>query len=551
MTVQSMKASVRFPRPEPARADAYYASGFWRHDTIHGLIARRAEETPAKTAVCDASGAALSYAQIEDQARRLAGFLARRGIAKGDIVTACLPNWCQAVVVALGVMKLGAVVNPVSPTFGRADIAYVLGKCRSAALILPAAFRSTDYTRMLTDMARDGVVPATVVWLGGADQAVGIGYDDALSGPATDSTGLTGSDDPVAVLFTSGTESKPKGAVHTHNTILFGERAFADALALGPDDIAFMASPVSHTTGFMHGIVMSLMTGGTLSLLDVFNGPAAVAQMAAHRCTWTMGATPFLGDAVETLLQSEARLPALRYFLCGGAPIPQALVQRAASGGVKVLSVYGSTESPPHTLVRPDDPVENAWSTDGRPLPGIEVKIAGPDGHDLPPHAAGEEWSRGPNTFIGYFDDPELTRKDLDADGWYHSGDLAHRLEDGSIRIIGRLKDVIVRGGQNISAREIEEHLNAHPAVSTVAVVAVPHPRLGETVGAVVVARPGASVSLGELGSFLRDRGLAKFKCPERLAVWPSLPTTPSGKIQKFLIRERLAREHAALEVTS
>jgi acyl-CoA synthetase len=255
-----------------------------------------------------------------------------------------------------------------------------------------------------------------------------------------------------------------------------------------------------------------------------------------------MGATPVLADTVAALQAATLTLPDLRYFLCGGAPVPEAPVRAAAAIGLRVLSIYGATESPPHTVVHPEDPLESSWLSDGRPLAGIEVRIVDEQGCDVPDGSIGEQWSRGPNTFLGYLDEPELTARALDADGWVHSGDLARRLPDGSIRIAGRLKDIIVRGGQNISVAEVENYLAAHPAVHAVAVVAVPHARLGETGCAVVVPEPGQRPTLEDLTAFLVDRGIARFKLPERLELWDSLPATPSGKIQKFLIRQRLAQ---------
>jgi acyl-CoA synthetase len=207
-----------------------------------------------------------------------------------------------------------------------------------------------------------------------------------------------------------------------------------------------------------------------------------------------------------------------------------------------VLSIYGATESPPHTIVHPEDPLENSWLSDGRPLAGIEARIVDPEGRELAPGEVGEAWSRGPNTFLGYLEEPEMTRKALDPQGWVHSGDLARALPDGSIRIAGRLKDIIVRGGQNISVAEVENYLASHPGVQAVAVVGVPHPRLGETGCAVVVPRPGTSLTLDDLTAFLAAKGVAKFKLPERLELWPGLPATPSGKVQKFLIRQQLAQ---------
>lgn len=536
---------MRFPTPDPARAAEYHARGQWRNDSIPALIAVAARAAPAKIAVRDASGASLSYGELAAQSDRLAGFLSARGVGQGDIVTVCLPNWREAVVVFLAVMKLGAVVNPIPVTYGRADLAYVLAKCDSRALFLPGQFRSVDFTKVLAAMDAQSLAGRTVVRLGEGEVAIGTPWAEACAHEAFAAQPKILADDPVAVLFTSGTELRAKGAVHTHNTILFGERALATALGIGAQDIAFMASPISHTTGFMHGVVMTLTMGGTLSLLDVFGGATAARQLAEHQCTWTMGATPFLADIASALESTGERLPHLRYFLCGGAPVPEALVHRAADVGLRVMSIYGSTESPPHTVVHPNDPRENAWTTDGRPLAGIETRIVTEAGKAASVGEIGEEWSRGPNTFLGYLGDPELTAKDLDSQGWYHSGDLARALPDGSIRIAGRLKDIIVRGGQNISVREVEDYLSAHPAIHSVAVVGVPHPRLGESACAVVVMRPGRVVTLPELTEFLLAKGVARFKLPERLEIWPSLPSNPSGKIQKFLIR------NALLEATS
>lgn len=530
----------RFPEPDLERTRRYHAAGQWRRETIPELIAVTTAAMPDKVSVRDASGAALGYRELDEQAHRIAGFLASRGIGAGDIVTVCLPNWWHTVVAFCAILKLGAVINPLSVTCGSAELTYVLGKCRSRALLIAARFRSVDFTEMVAELDPSVTEGLTVLRVGDGAQALGTRFDDAIAHAPIDTPHVGHGDDACAVLFTSGTESRSKGAVHTHNTILFGERGLAAVLQAGVDDVAFMASPISHATGFLHGFVMTMVTGGTLSLLDKFNGAIAARQMREHRCTWTMGATPFLADTVAALKARGETLPDLRYFLCGGAPVPEQPVREAAAIGMRVLSVYGATESPPHTIVHPSDPLENSWLSDGRPLAGIEVRIVAGEGHDAPLGEIGEAWSRGPNTFIGYLDEPELTRRALDAEGWVHSGDLARLLPDGSIRIAGRLKEIIVRGGQNISASEVENHLLSHPAVERVAVVGVAHPRLGETGCAVVVARPGQVPSLEDLTGFLLARGVAKFKLPERLEIWPALPMTPSGKVQKFIIRQRL-----------
>jgi acyl-CoA synthetase len=379
-----------------------------------------------------------------------------------------------------------------------------------------------------------------IVSVGQDEPQIGHSFKEAISGKSCRTIERVDANAPAAVLFTSGTESQPKGAIHTHNTILFGERAFSKALSFDESDICFMASPVMHTTGFLHGVVMTLCTGGTLSLLDIFEGNRALEQMISHETTWTMGATTFLTDTVAAMRSKSIRLPNMRFFLCGGAPIPEGAVKLAADAGLRVLSVYGSTESPPHAVVLPKDPFANAWLSDGRPLPGIETRLVGEDQTDVGSGEEGEEWSRGPNTFLGYLDEPELTNNNMTEDGWYKSGDLARYLPDGSIRIVGRKKDVIIRGGQKISAREVEDILANLSSVKEVAVIPFPHDRLGEITRAVLATTHGTTITLDEVARFLASQGLAKYKWPERLLCWAALPKTASGKIQKLAIRRQV-----------
>jgi len=531
---------MQYPTPDKGRAETYRQKGFWRDQVIGDLFASSVANYPTHLAVRDASGAKLTYRELDERSARVAGYLAAQGIGKGDIVTVCLPNWCDTVVVFMGIIRAGGVVNPVPVAYGTADLAFAIKKCESRALFLPERFRSRDFLAVLDDLRPNIGPDCSVVVLGDAPVSGATLWGQVLAHDPLAQPIEIKADDPLTVLFTSGTESRPKGAVHTHNTVMFGENALATTLGLGAKDVAFMASPISHTTGFMHGVILTLTTGGTLSLLDVFNGDVAAAQMAAHRCTWTMGATPFLADTAAALEATGNSLPDLRYFLCGGAPIPEVLARRATDVGFRVMSVYGATEAPPHTVVFPADPIENAWNTDGRPLPGIEVRIIDENGDDLPTGEVGEELSRGPNAFLGYLGEPELTRRDLKEDGWYHSGDLARLLPDGSLRVVGRKKEIIVRGGQNISVREVEDYLMAHPAVERAAVVGIPHERLGETGCAVLVLRAGQTLSLPEMVAFLKGKGVAMFKLPERLEIWPELPMNPSGKIQKFIIQNRL-----------
>jgi len=527
-------------KPTAAALERYYAAGQWQKRSLGMLIADSVARHGDKMAVEDSTGHAITYRQLEDMASRFAGFLAARGVGVGDVVTMHLPNWWQTVVVTYATFKLGAVINPLPPTYGWKDLAFIMNKSGAKAVVVPGKFRSADYTDHLARIQDELVVKPVMVVIGEGSVALGTSFAEALAGPPLAQANYAAADDPCLVLFTSGSESKPKGVVHTHNTAIFGERALSGTLRVDDRDICFMASPVTHTSGFMHGILMTLIIGSNVSLLDVFNGDAALAQMAASRATWTMGATPFLSDIVESMEKSGQRLPDLRYFLCGGAPIPEVVVRRAQAVGIRVLSIYGSTESPPHTVTWPEDPIEAAWQADGRALPGIEVRAVDEDGHAMPPGGEGEQWSRGPHAFIGYLGEPELTAKSLDAEGWYHSGDVARVGADCTVRIVGRIKDMIIRGGQNISAREVEDILLEHPACQTVSVIGIPHPRLGEVCCAVVVCQPGHKLEFEAMKSFLIERGVARFKLPEYLVLRDEVPTTPSGKIQKYKLRQEL-----------
>jgi acyl-CoA synthetase len=526
--------------PVASALKSYYQAGYWQHQTLAQWIQKSVAQHADHIAVHDASGKSISYRELDDKAARFAGFLQKQGVLRGDVVTMHLPNWWQTAVVTYACFKLGAVINPLPPTYGWKDLAFIMNKSQSKAVVIPARFRSVDYTDNLLRIQHELLIAPTIVVIGSGNSNIGTPFEQALdTAPLVQET-ITSPDEAALLLFTSGSESKPKGVVHTHNTALFGERALSTVLQLRSDDVCFMASPVTHTSGFMHGILMTLMTGARVSLLDVFKGDAAVEQMTSSQATWTMGATPFLNDVVEYMEASGTRLPNLRYFLCGGAPIPEVLVRRAKEVGVRVLSIYGSTESPPHTVTWLDDPQEAAWQADGRALPGIEVCVVDDAGERLPSGQQGEQWSRGPNTFIGYLGEPELTARSLDADGWYHSGDLATVAENGSVRIVGRIKDMIIRGGQNISTREVEDILLEHPSCQMVAVIGIPEARLGEIGCAVVVCHRGKTLSFNEMKDFLLSRGVARFKLPEQLVLRDALPSTPSGKIQKFKLREEL-----------
>ncbi|MFT3877980.1 MAG: AMP-binding protein [Propioniciclava sp.] len=350
-------------------------------------------------------------------------------------------------------------------------------------------------------------------------------------------------DDLAAVLFTSGSEAEPKGVMLTHNNLISSELAFAQALELGHTDVVLMPAPLGHATGFLRGVVLPLITRGTAVLCDVHEGAEMAALAARYGATWSM-AVPSVMDA---LLSASAEMPdalaRLRFLGCGGSPVPRPLMARAHALGIRLTSVYGATESAPHTLTTAHDSAERVLSTDGRACPGVEIRVVDPRTRaPLPPGVEGEEASRGPAVFAGYLGRPELTASVLDADGWYYSGDLAVMDADGYVRITGRRKDVINRGGEKISPAEVEQILLAHPAIARIAVVAMPDAQLGERACAFLVVAPGQQpVSLHDLCCYFVARGVAKFKIPERLEYVDALPMTSSGKVSRGRLRRRAA----------
>ena len=344
-------------------------------------------------------------------------------------------------------------------------------------------------------------------------------------------------DAPIQLLYTSGTTGEPKGVLHTSNTMLSNLVPFAERLHLGENDVIHMPSPMAHQLGFMYGLVLPAILGATAVLQDIFVAEAMAKQITSERATFTMGATPFLNDLADFCIATGTTTPSLRIFVSAGAPIPRPLVVKARRAlGAAVLSAWGMSENGAVTTTRVEDSEEKVTTTDGCPLPGMEVRVVDPAGRVVPSGEEGRLQVRGCSNFIGYLKRPGLAQ--IDAEGWFETGDIARMDADGYIRIAGRAKDIIIRGGENIPVYEVEELLFKHPAVAAVAVVGYPDERLGERACAFVVPRKDASLSFQEMVAFLKAQKMAVQYIPERLEIVAELPRTPSGKIQKFKLRE-------------
>ncbi len=537
-----MKVTLTF---NEQRRAAYRQQGLWGDASLADYWQQTARAMPDKIAVVDNHGATYTYSALDHAASCLANWMLAKGIESGDRIAFQLPGWCEFTVIYLACLKIGAVSVPLLPSWREAELVWVLNKCQAKMFFAPTLFKQTRPVDLILPLQNQLPQLQQIV---GVDKLAPATSSLSLSQIIADNTSLTTAitthgDELAAVLFTSGTEGLPKGVMLTHNNILASERAYCARLNLTWQDVFMMPAPLGHATGFLHGVTAPFLIGARSVLLDIFTPDACLALLEQQRCTCMLGATPFVYDLLNLLEKQPADLSALRFFLCGGTTIPKKVARECQQRGIKLLSVYGSTESSPHAVVNLDDPLPRFMHTDGYAAAGVEIKVVDDARKTLPPGCEGEEASRGPNVFMGYFDEPELTARALDEEGWYYSGDLCRMDEAGYIKITGRKKDIIVRGGENISSREVEDILLQHPKIHDACVVAMPDERLGERSCAYVVLKaPHHSLSLEEVVAFFSRKRVAKYKYPEHIVVIEKLPRTVSGKIQKFLLRKDIMR---------
>ncbi|MXI37672.1 medium-chain fatty-acid--CoA ligase [Escherichia coli] len=537
-----MKVTLTF---NEQRRAAYRQQGLWGDASLADYWQQTARAMPDKIAVVDNHGASYTYSALDHAASCLANWMLAKGIESGDRIAFQLPGWCEFTVIYLACLKIGAVSVPLLPSWREAELVWVLNKCQAKIFFAPTLFKQTRPVDLILPLQNQLPQLQQIV---GVDKLAPATSALSLSQIIADNTHLTTAitvhgDELAAVLFTSGTEGLPKGVMLTHNNILASERAYCARLNLTWQDVFMMPAPLGHATGFLHGETAPFLIGARSVLLDIFTPDACLALLEQQRCTCMLGATPFVYDLLNVLEKQPADLSALRFFLCGGTTIPKKVARECQQRGIKLLSVYGSTESSPHAVVNLDDPLSRFMHTDGYAAAGVEIKVVDDARKTLPPGYEGEEASRGPNVFMGYFDEPELTARALDEEGWYYSGDLCRMDEAGYIKITGRKKDIIVRGGENISSREVEDILLQHPKIHDACVVAMPDERLGERSCAYVVLKaPHHSLSLEEVVAFFSRKRVAKYKYPEHIVVIEKLPRTASGKIQKFLLRKDIMR---------
>jgi cyclohexanecarboxylate-CoA ligase len=535
---------------DAATIRAHVAAGAWANRTLDDDLRQHARERGDKLAIVDRRWR-VTYAELDRIAERLAGGLLQLGVEPGDVISIQLPNWAEWLFAHCAATRIGAVTNSIGAVYREREVGYILDYAGTSVMVIPDTFRGFSYTSMLAELrprlphlrhvlvVGDQVPPDMESFPRFLDTPWEEGFSaQDLAARRPDPNGV------ATLMFTSGTEANPKGVMHTHNTLGAGARQPAEALGWTTDDVAFMASPIGHITAVLLGARVPVMYGMTAVWQEHWNPEAAVELIAREGCTFTFSATPFLHGLVHARTASRDTLKSFRVFACGGAPIPRELVRRAEDGhGFRVAACYGSSEALVNSVTTAAVSPAMRYGADGQILPGVGARVVDPDtGAPRSAGEVGELQVKTPALFAGYYRDAARTREAVSAEGWYNTGDLCTLDAEQYLNVVGRKKDMIIRGGANISAREIEELLFTHPKVASVACVAMPDPVLVERVCAFVICAPGPPLTFQEMVDFLKGQRIAAWKLPERLEIRHAFPMTASGKIQKYLLRDEVAK---------
>jgi acyl-CoA synthetase (AMP-forming)/AMP-acid ligase II len=533
-------------RLDDASVQRYAHSSEWMGRSIAESAQAIVDREPGRiTHVFD--GQACRVDELLRDARLLAGALQRRGLQVGDVIAFQLPSWRETLVIDLAASLLGLVIAPIVPIYRDAEVAFMLADCAAKAVFVPGSYRGFDFAAMIQRLAADLPALRLQITLRAEDNSVDayeamLGEGQPLTcAPAVDADALK------LILYTSGTTGRPKAVLHSHNTGPTRLKRAFEHWSDGSPQVLLMASPVTHVTG-LSALELPFYLEARTVFMERWNAMEALDIIDREQVTVSLGATPFLHELIAQAEQQKRRLPSLKRFACGGAEVPPALIHKAAEvfANCRAFRVFGSSEAPLVTLgFVGAGQLQQAAHTDGEIL-DYQVRLLDEAGREVVAGQEGEICVRGPALFLGYAD-PEQSAEAFDAEGFFATGDLGRISADNAILITGRKKDLINRGGEKISAKEVEDILHLHPSIDEAAVVAMPHERLGETLCAYVILRAGRQLSLDGLLEQVARAGVARQKFPEHLVVVEDFPRTASGKIRKDRLRADIRQRLAAL----
>src|SRR5881628_3891525 len=530
----------------------YQKSGHWGAETFYSILAARAAAHPDRIAIVD-RGRRVTYRELRTRVDRVAAGFAALGIGPGDVVTIQMPNWAEFAYVFFALERLGAVANQIGSDFRSREVEYILRFSESRAFVCPASFKSFDYVKMSAEL-RPGLPDLKAVCVLGSPATGGaapglVSLDSMVenAGAAAPPGAGQRADDVMRMAFTSGTTGNPKGVIHSHNTTLSTCRTLNADMRVTEDEVFLVYLPLGLNWGYLT-LVQAMMAGARTMLLDQFSARAALELIERERVTYIPTAPASIIAMLNEPELGRFDLSSLRVVITGGASCPVETIRefRTRMRG-HLIELYGMLETGFHTYTRFSDNPEAVTGTVGTVSSGLGLRLIDEAERDVPVGAEGEIAAEGPSVHLGYHKNPQANAELFTADGWFRTGDLGQFDPAGNVRIVGRLKEMINRGGKKFFPREIEEILYTHPKILHAAIVGVPDPRLGERNCLCVIPRPGPRPGLAELVAFLRN-DVATYKLPEMIEIFAQLPFTLTGKIQRHvLVRQVLERRAGQL----
>jgi len=533
------------------RIDEMIKAGHWENITLLDHFDRHVNKTPEKSAVvdyCHKTGLRreLTYQQLAQNVNRIAIGLTKLGVEAGDVISCQLPNRWEFLALYLASIKIGAAFNPMMPIFRHREVSYMIGFAEAKVVVVTTTFRGFNYLKMMQEVQPELPCLKHILAIGDVDAPSSFEkklliptFEEEINIDTILKPRRLAPNSVTQLLYTSGTTGDPKAVMHTSNSLLAGTKNFVERYALNATDNILMSSPLAHQTGFLVGVLIPIYLGTKVVYQDVWDADKAVLYIQDERIHFTMASTPFLADMTASKALENVDTRHFKTFVTGGAPIPRIVAEKARKKlHCEVYGVYGMTENLAVTACGPGDSEDKIYNTDGVVQKGNEVQIVNAEGMVLPRGEEGQVQTRGAYNCSGYLKRADLTDQAIDAEGWLSTGDLARMDDDGFIRITGRSKDILIRGGENIPVVEVENLIYKHQAIQDAALVGMPDDRLGERGCLFVTLVAGVDFTMDEMQRYLAEHQMAKQYWPEHLQVLDEIPRTLSGKIQKFKLRE-------------